>query len=435
MILMLGWLRNHCSATLALHLLLNPLQRELYIFPFGISPESEKMYQAELFRIHDLNTESLPPRSRLPDHWKKTFPAGKTDKLFRLLSWKDQVRTVPVTPRHPLKGLFRELSKKFPDEFPSTFEAADGAITLIPLGTGVYPHLGCFVLWAPKQADSPKDSRRTANLTAFRKTIEKLIIKVFSNYYNMEPTTCLPIHCQAGGKKVALLCAEINGFDLFSEALLIREDFTSDQKSSCISSLVNFFAETAGMAVSDSGGRVDRNWGSGFLAVFGENRTNDNISCMEALEAASVLVNKFRIKVSEWLTKDFQLDKFKNQRSQHISLDVTIGVDYGTAIFEYVGSTNHRVYMALGDKVDFVSQLAKSLRPPCPRNKSAKKSTLFGAKYFHDAPIVVSEAVISSVRDIITDKPEQSSIKIRLSGRNITFDVYKLRPDNIVVER
>jgi class 3 adenylate cyclase len=291
--------------------------------------------------------------------------------------------------------------------------------------------------------------RTLQKINAFRKGFETTIVSAFTNFYNMEPATYLPSYYDIGEKNVALLCVEIREFDQVAELLKRRSDFTSKESGLCLRSLVNNFAEVCAAAVESLGGRVDQYWGSGLLALFGEYMISGNksgrIPCMEALSAANEIIENFRLMAQTWLNIEFRIEKFKELHCEHISLEASIGIDYGEVFFDYVGSAKNCVYMALGDHVDLVKKLANlSIRSEVEKCSDPAIRAKYSNQTYHSAldpaikagPILLSQTAYIRSKHIIKPHEKQSQnvhqpLVIMLPGKVSPYAIYSVAPENI----
>jgi class 3 adenylate cyclase len=271
----------------------------------------------------------------------------------------------------------------------------------------------------------------------------------------MEPHTYLPSYYQVGQKPVVLFCAEIREFDQLSEILRLRPDMERKEAAECLQRLVSRFLEIAAQIVEKEPyhGRVDQIWGNGLLVVFGEYlmdslEAKPRVACMRATIAAAEFVDEFRKFAQEWLLRDFKIEKFQGSSNERITLLPAVAVDYGDVVFDYVGSSQHRVYMAIGDRVNFVKQLASI----AGRTELDDINTEFLLRQlitltrgslptldeqFHVAPILLSQTAYTWSRHILKDKQgapvgtvHQARI-MHIAGKPTQYPVYELWPENV----
>jgi class 3 adenylate cyclase len=351
--------------------------------------------------------------------------------------------------------LFEELRKVYREEF-SEYSIEEGdPLILVPLGTGPYRRLGCIVLWAPSDIleECIAQPTKLEGIIGFRKGIEQLLIRLFTNFYHMASHTYLPSYYQIEQKPVALLCTEIREFDRISETLRLRRDFTREEAAECLRRLVNLFTQTTAQVIEKHRGRVDQIWGNGLLAIFGEYldtpEPSSRVACMRATIAAAELVEKFREVAESWLKTVFKMEKFQQTNNELITLVPAVAVDYGEVVFDYVGSAKHRVYMAIGDHINFVKQLT-SMAGRTERDHSAPEFLLHQilaltrreAKnpdelFYLVAPILLSQAAYAGARHILSERDGTFNGSLRrgrsisLPGRFTPYLVHELWPENV----
>jgi class 3 adenylate cyclase len=361
---------------------------------------------------------------------------------------------------HILEELWNQVSDK--STAPLSIKEGD-KIILIPLYTSDYHRLGFFILWAPadRLEIAFNDSRKRDWASVFRTRMEQLMIRLFTNFYHMTPETYLPSYFRQESKHVALICTEIRGFDHVAQILRQRHDWDRGMATKCLQKLVNRFSEVAAGIVEKYEGRIDQIWGNGLLAIFGqysiipENGLNNSskhaqmaFSCMYAAMAAADIIEQCTKAFDVWLSDDFLSQDYLESFSEHISLHPIIAIDYGDVMFDYIGSRRNRFYMAVGDHVNFVRQLA-DVAGRTDFDASNQESLLRQIRKILNAPaarqldqhqappILLSQPAFVGAKDnlkFIPGEPanwEHHHRTIRLPGKSSLYSVYEIWPDNV----
>jgi class 3 adenylate cyclase len=269
----------------------------------------------------------------------------------------------------------------------------------------------------------------------------------------MQSHTYLPSYYQTDTKRVTLVCVEIRDFDRAATILRQRYDFDEAKRTQCLRGLVNRFNEIATRIVEKYHGRVDQVWGSGIVAVFGEYLDTQDASprpgCKRALTMAAEFVQEFQIVAADWLKTDFCMEKYEGEYNAFVNVSPAVALDHGEVFFDYVGSPSHRVYMALGDRVDFIRQLAgvagriiqdntHTHSHPDMAGQQARSGVICWLPEYQGPPILLSQPVHKWAKDILLDQGGSPTgevhvpFLISLPGRSERFPVYGIRPENVV---
>jgi class 3 adenylate cyclase len=361
-------LARSCRGQVAIHLFVNQEVQEVHAMVLGSAKETLAAVREEEERRHG-GLEDLIPRPGLPEYfrlsWRNDDPR---DQLFPdLNAFPDERLLTPIGNTSPLWYILRDLYRERRKEFRFSPEE-DDSLLVLRLPSKEYPRLGYFLVWSPKTDErflpTCDEPRRQEARVEFRRSMARLLIRLFANFYDMKPETYLPSYCRPETKNVTLLAARLRGFDAVSACVSRRKDLTPQAQANCISDLIRRFNEIFATLVRQNHGRVDQLCGDAVLAVFGEYLdTVDETprpGCKYALSAAAALVGEFQESVKEWLDKVFRLNDYRKQGGAlHVSVSVAIAIDHGEATFDYVGSKDHMTYLALGERVTLVHQLAQ----------------------------------------------------------------------------
>ena len=450
---LLARLRQYSGAKVAVHVFMNPEFLEVDAMAIGGSSATAEALQLELDRRHDPEAKGLVPEGGLPKYQRLKSPAGMSPADFVVPPSAESIGLL----QGQFLWLFDALKHHLSDEFPGVKPSPDDTIIVIPLTASAYPRLGCFILWSP--ADRLKhwfsNPKAREGLGLFRNTAQQVVVRLFTNFYQIGPRTYLPSYCRTECKPVALLAAEIRGFDRTAEVLRRRRDFSAEQATECLRDLIRGFTETVAGVVEHRRGRVDQIWGNGVLAVFGEYSTSPNsekvlatAGCMQAVFAAKEIVDRFSTVAASWLKKEFEFENFIQRHSERIDVAPVIAVSYGDVLFDYVGGLQHRTYMAVGDRVNFVKHLAGAAsRSELDRGdpiailrevRDLLREREFGQREeFREAPILLSQAAHTLARDVLVD-PTGRPVgevhrphSITVPGKPGQYQIYAVWPDNI----
>jgi class 3 adenylate cyclase len=196
---------------------------------------------------------------------------------------------------------------------------------------------------------------------------------------------------------------------------------------------VNSFTETTAQIVERLGGRIDQLWGSGLVAVFGEYLHTPEITprpgCQDALEAATEVVQALDRLAGSWLQTEFRIDDFKKMYADHVDIGAAIAIDHGDVMFDYIGGARRRLFMAVGDRVNFVKQLASAAgsqrRPPHEDEASLA------------SPILLSQPAHEWAQHVLKDGSGQQvgavhrQSMIEIPGMPWPVPIFAIWPDNV----
>jgi len=357
----LAKLRLYSKATVAFHFFTNPSHRELHVMAIGAGDATAAVLERERQRRSE--GINFLPSEDLPTYYSKVLDSKEQlERLFRLphISRDEEYKCCL---QGPLLAVLRELAQhnKHSPEFTNLALHGNDLAIVLPLRSTEYPRLGHFVLWSPGEelrTTSEWNPDREIRST-FQARMRQLIVRLFTNYYRMGPDTYLPSYYLPGRKEVTLLCAKIGGFQRIWD-LLRQVQLTQEERTDVRRDLVDNFGRIASETIEGNGGRIDQNWGSGVLAVFGEYesdpKTNPGISLKDSLTSARFLVEKFTNFANKWMKQNF--DGHPPPFVYPHTPMVGIGIDRAHALFDYFGSADHRKFLAVGDRIAGIKTLA-----------------------------------------------------------------------------
>ena len=413
----LGKLRLYSKAAVAFHFFTNPLYKEVHVLTTGTAKTTADALVSE--RLRRSEGTNFVPSDDLPSYYPKILGSQENvDRLFKSpkMSRDEEYKCYLAG---PLLAMLRELAqnKKCSAEFEGRTPSSEDLVIVLPLRNAEYPRLGHFVVWSHGD-----EVRTTAEWTPdreirsmFQARMRQLIVRLFTNYYRMGPETYLPSYYIPGRKEVTLFSAEIGGFHKLWEQVR-GLPLSQNERTSVRLDLVDNFGRKAAEAIEHNGGRIDQNWGSGVLAVFGEYpedpESSPGISLKEALAAASLLVESFSDYAKKWMETNFD---------RHISIApptmpmVGIGVHRAPVVFDYFGSTNNRTFLAVGEHVSFVKTLA---------------SMAGTSEEFREKPIFLHHSAEKHARDVLENV---KGLYLPIPGVASSVTVFPISKDNLLL--
>jgi len=424
----LAKIRRHCEAVAVFHIFENAMMSEMHALVVANGETVLRTLRDEERRRSEGNhwqapSDALPPYHSFA-HEKGEVFGRQTEETLKSLSMREAAL---------LKKIVTCGAPELGDQIPTVGDR----IIVAPLPTKDFTRLGNVVIWAPSTALESKfnDPVTREGLVLFRKDMQRLLIRLFSNYYDMAPETYLPSYQCPGMKPVTLLCAQIRNFDRICQIIHHRRDLEPSEQSECIRSLVNSFTETTADISERLGGRVDQLWGSGLVAIFGEYLHTPEITprpgCQDALEAAAEVVEALDKLADTWLESEFRIDAFKKMYADQVDIKAVIAIDHGAVMFDYIGGGRHRVFMAVGDRVNFVKQLASAAGSQTrPSNENEDEATLA-------CPILLSQPAHEWARHVLRDRSTERvgavhrQSMIDIPGMPWPVPIYAIWPGNV----
>jgi class 3 adenylate cyclase len=424
----LAKLRFYSHATVAVHFFVNAYFQEVHALLCGASERTEEVVRSE--RRRRATAEELRPSGNLPSYIAFELETKRALDLFRE---RDEEYAVPL--KGDLLELMKNLATRSPDEFDNHVPKSTDTIIVLPLRSSAYMRLGWFVLWAPdnqlrKAAERDREIRST-----FQNRFLQLIVRIFTNFYGMEPGTYLPSYYKPSRKAVTLLCAQIRDFDRIWSNIELHGGLDADAKRICRMRLLEAFGRAAASAVEKNKGRIDQNWGNGLLAVFGEYpivpETSAHLGVKSAMAAASDLVQGFEHACIGWTRDVFRADAFNEfTTALNMSPTVGIGIDWGPVIFDYFGGEEHRIFMAVGERTIFARDLAAVAgRIPSEHHQETDGGTnICWLDEYRGTPILMSHAAFIHGKSVISNPVQRA---INLPGRSERTFVYPIDLRNV----
>lgn len=401
----LAKLKRYSKAVVTFHFFVNPFYQEVHALLCGGSSKTHNVVRKE--RSRRTEARELKPAESLPSYTDIRMTVEAASNLFR-----DQDEEYRIPLKGDLLHIMQGLARSYPDEFEHHQPRNGDVVIVLPLRSAEYPKLGYFVLWSPETIlREAADNRGDQEIRCiFQERLRQVLVRIFTNYYGMAPSTYLPSYYKPGRKRVTLLCAEIRDFSRIWANIEQHGALDFNKKKQCRLSLLDQFGKIAALAVETNCGRIDQNWGSGLVGVFGEYPAapegSPRAGLKDALSASSSMSASFDEYAKLWMQHEFNGKDF-HEYSTYLNIDPSIGIaiDWGPVLFDYFGSADHRVFMAVGERVGFVKELVSVAGrihaedgPSGPYWDSP--ANIDWREEFRGPPILLSQAAWSHVTDI-----------------------------------
>lgn len=424
----LSKLKKFTGAKIAIHSFMDHYNNRLDSMVLGEDPQTDEALFEELARRNKGRHGTQSQNQNIPDYFKIEMPDDNTIQEAIIETFGLHHIVAPTV--KPIKWLFDKCKANRSKEFLGLPEIRNkDMIIIIPLGAGQYNRLGSFFLWTSGDAlrNFIDGSLNYDRLIAFRKSMDQMLIRIFTNFYQMNEHTYLPTYYQVEPKEVVLLCAEIRGFEKTYE-ILQKTQLNENEKADCLRRLANRFSEISAEVIEGCNGRIGQQWGNSLLAFFGENVTNPgaavSASCLCAVQSAATIIKKFPEEVKKWLEEDCCLKEIERLLYEEINLNpgIVIAIHYGPAFFDYIGSLRNLAYMAIGDSVNLVKQLANV----------AGRIELNG--FTSKKPILVSKTAYNPCENSVLKQGVKPINSRTIQLLNKEPVIYELRPEDIKTE-
>ncbi len=217
-------------------------------------------------------------------------------------------------------------------------------------------NLGMFILWGEaddRRQKAPFDDIRflgwLASLYSFLRSqfIREFEILDVRNTY-------LPSLYASRWKKAAILFADIKNFLPLEERL--RQTYARNENTQQVREILNHHCMEMSKIVTEAKGRIEHFFGTGLVAIFGEHDEEYSKAAASALYAATRMIQKFE-EMKPGLLKQTICTDYEIEYNHHNSVNLAIGIDFGTVLFEYLGDDHHQKFTAIGDHVNMAEHL------------------------------------------------------------------------------
>lgn len=166
--------------------------------------------------------------------------------------------------------------------------------------------------------------------------------------------TYLPSLYASRWKKAAILFAKINNFSLLERR--IRQKYASGDEIGLIRGILNQHCTEMSNIISANQGRIEHFFGSGLMAIFGEHNESYCEAAVKAVASALEMIERFNELKPNFLRKIIGED-YEIEYNEHPDIRFSVGVDFGTVLFEYLGGDEHQKFTVIGDHVDMAEFL------------------------------------------------------------------------------
>lgn len=290
-------------------------------------------------------------------------------------------------------------------------------------------NLGCFILYgsrSPDQQSEPFADDASSNNTVvdWSRTISGFLAQQAST----TSETYLPSYRQTHSTKTAVLFADITNFTQLATMLRIIQASQGHGKVETLGKILQGHCREMSCIVAECKGRVERFIGDGLMAVFGEHEEDAIIAVGSAVAAATAMVKGFR-KRRETIEDEILGDSGQNEINEMIELDLSVGINYGTVLFDYLGDEKHREYSCIGDHVAFAERLM---------HKAARFDPDTGQKW---PPILISQTAARHFKywlgskQVWSEKGETAKRILHAKGYGYPSYVYGFETDFFELDR
>lgn len=240
-------------------------------------------------------------------------------------------------------------------------------------------NLGCLLLYGlckKIQKSRPFNNDALSNNTVINWT--RAIFQFLEQQAGITSETYLPSYRRRHSTRAAVLFGDITNFTQLSRMLRIIQAKHGQGKVEQLGEILQIHCCEMSRIITECKGRIERFVGDGLMAVFGEHEEDPIIAVGNAAAAATKMVINFRKRRQEIQDKIFGYSG-QNEINEMIELDYSVGINYGTVLFDYLGDDKHREYSCIGDHVSFADRLM---------HKAARFDPDSGEKW---PPILVSQ--------------------------------------------
>ncbi len=289
----------------------------------------------------------------------------------------------------------------------------------------IYCNLGCLLLYGGSRGRKQQKSAPLGDKEADRLIVEnwrKSIADFFKRHVNAMAKTYLPSYLKARSTRAAILIGDITNFTQLLGLLRIAQKTPENYEKNCRKLLQEHYKEISEI-VHYFKGSIERFTGDGLMAVFGQHEEHPAIALGNAVAVASKIVTNFRKrreKIEEQL-----LRSGKNELNEMVELDYSVGINYGTVFFEYLGDEEHLEYSCIGDHVAFARRLM---------SKAARFDVATNSKW---PPILISQTAELHLREfkgILKKNEFFTKHVLHVKGYGYPSYVYGLESDQFDIE-
>lgn len=217
-------------------------------------------------------------------------------------------------------------------------------------------NLGVFLLWGIKDNTRKKISIKDPSHLGWLASLYDFLRSLFIREFEIKDTkkTYLPSLYASRWKKAAILFAEIKNLSFLEERM--RQIYAPRHDTGSIRAILNQHCTEMSQIVSAEKGRIERFFGSGLMAIFGEHNESYCEAAVSAVSAALSMIDRFDILkpifLKEIIGRDYEIEY-----NEHLDIGLSVGIDFGTVLFEYLGGDEHQKFTVIGDHVNMAEFL------------------------------------------------------------------------------
>jgi class 3 adenylate cyclase len=276
-------------------------------------------------------------------------------------------------------------------------------------------NLGKFIIWGDRNRNRSKNIHALTLLGAITSWYS-FLSNFFRREYRTDKYTYLPSYYTVGWKRASILFADIRNFTPMTE-MLRNAYFYSDKTDKTpgpLQKIINeYCSEMAKVIQEENRGRIDKFMGDGIMSIFGEYDIHPSKVVTRALYVACQMIIKFRDLKREWQKIAFGGADYEIEYNEAVEIDLGIGIDYGSVLFDYLGDNIHRDYSIVGDHVNFAQRLEL---------EAARYDEITQKKR---PPILISRTSLRCCRPWLKNYIE---VHLMPKGKGHTYTVYGIEP-------
>jgi len=274
-------------------------------------------------------------------------------------------------------------------------------------------NLGYFILWHQRSAARPVLDATNEALRGWVAAFYGFLETFFKREFSAYSETYLPSYFASRWGRAAIMFADIRNFTPLTEILRNTYARPGQQETVVLRSILNeYSSEMAKIVQEGQRGRIDKFLGDGIMAIFGEYTTNPSKTATRALMSAVLMVEKFAELRPKFLKRAFG-GTYDIEYNESVSIDLGVGINYGTVLFDYFGDGAHSEYTAVGDHVNFAQRLESQASRADERTGEMRP------------PILISATVERCCRPWLS---RTTPVTITPKGKGQSYAVYGLFP-------
>ncbi len=257
---------------------------------------------------------------------------------------------------HPIP---KDLSEEFLEKILPTLgilTPVRGHGLVIPFNHDADLNLGMFILWEKRDNQRKRISISSPSHLGWLASLHDFLRSVFIREFEIKDIekTYLPSLYASRWKKAAILFAEIKNFSLLEERM--RQTYAPSEETGIIRAILNQHCSEMSKIVTKENGRIERFFGSGLMAIFGEHNESYCEAAVSTISAGLSMIERFD-ELKPIFLKQVIGDDYEIEYNEHLNIGLSVGIDFGTVLFEYLGGDEHQKFTVIGDHVDMAEFL------------------------------------------------------------------------------